>query len=148
MFLSKTCNCLFLCLFRPLVDCVKRGFPRLVEFLSAVFMHGQTNAAPAVGPTLLKTKQFMVSSSRHWHSKLLCRTIPTRIKKEERRTASSPSTADGFDAAGHPRFEEASTRPRCTSAAIKSAWVFGPDMETKASGRLDVYTQGKPESDC
>ena len=85
----------------------------------------------------------MVSSSRHWHSKLLCRTIPTRILQEERRTASSPSTADGFDAAGHPRFEEASIQPRYNSAAIKSPWVFGPHMETKASGRLDVYNPGE-----
>ena len=26
--------------------------------------------------------------------------------------------------------------------------MFGPPMETKASRRLDVYTQGNPESDC
>ena len=32
----------------------------------------------------------MVSSSRHWHIKLHCRTIPTRSIQEERRTASSP----------------------------------------------------------
>ena len=150
MFLSKTCNCLFLCLFRPLVDCVKRGFPRLVEF-SLCRVNVPSNKCSACGFTNAPEDQTVygqfvtplaqrASLPNHPNAHYVGRKAHSIIAFYGRRLrfCGPPSFRGGFHTTPLQFLPPPSSRPGC----------LGPAWRRKRPDGWTSTTQGKPESDC